>query len=155
MLAAFWVFAAACLSDAADGFIAKRFNLQSELGGFLDPLADKALLVSVFITLGIAGYIESWVVILIVFRDGLILAGASVYQVLFQDLTMQPLTISKINTTFQFLLAAGVLGAGGFAMDMSFELQLLSYAVGLTTVLSGGAYVIIWGRRATVLEPGE
>jgi|TARA_B100000315_G_scaffold214060_1_gene212358 cardiolipin synthase len=155
MLAAFWVFVAAGISDALDGYIAKRFDLRSEIGGFLDPIADKALLVSVFVTLGSAGFLENWLVILVVFRDALIVIGAFVYQFLYQDLTMHPLLSSKINTTFQFLLAMGVMGSAGFAVPAVAELHLAAYAVAVTTIWSGAAYVIIWGRRATALEPGE
>src|SRR5256885_16703790 len=72
---AFWVFVAAGVSDAIDGFIAKRFNRRTELGALLDPIADKTLLVSVYVTLGIAGHLPAWLVILVVFRDLLIVGG--------------------------------------------------------------------------------
>ena len=155
MLAAFWVFVAAGFSDALDGYIAKRFDLRSEIGAFLDPIADKALLISVFITLGAAGHIEVWLVILVVFRDGLIVAGASVYQILFQNLTMHPLTISKVNTTFQFFLVMIVMGAAGFSIAAELVIQIAAYAVAVTSISSGTTYVIIWSRRAAAMEPGE
>ncbi len=155
MLAAFWVFVAAGISDALDGFIAKKFNLETELGGFLDPLADKALLVGVFVTLGQAGYIESWLVIMVVFRDALILCGAFLYQLLYQNLVMQPLMSSKINTTAQFVYAAVVLGMMGFGIEDGIILYSLFIAVVGTTIWSGASYVIIWGRRAVAMEPGE
>ncbi|HTC19032.1 MAG TPA: CDP-alcohol phosphatidyltransferase family protein, partial [Stellaceae bacterium] len=72
---AFWLFVAAGLSDAVDGFIAKHFNQSSELGELLDPIADKALIVSLFVTLGLAGDLPTWLVILVVFRDLLIIGG--------------------------------------------------------------------------------
>ena len=155
MQSAFWVFVAAGISDALDGFIAKRFNLQTELGGFLDPIADKALLVGVFVTLGQAGYIESWLVILIVFRDALILCGAFLYQLLYQNLVMQPLMSSKINTTTQFVYATVVLGLMGFGIADGVILYSLFLLVVATTIWSGASYVIIWGRRAVAMEPGE
>ncbi len=155
LLAAFWVFVAAGFSDALDGYIAKRFNLRSEIGAFLDPIADKALLISVFITLGAAGYIEVWLVILVVFRDGLIVAGASVYQILYQNLTMHPLTISKVNTTFQFLMVMLVMGAAGFSIEAELAIQIAGMAVAITSIWSGTTYVIIWSRRAAAMEPGE
>ena len=155
LLAAFWVFVAAGFSDALDGYIAKRFDLRSEIGAFLDPIADKALLVAVFITLGGAGYIEVWLVILVVFRDGLIVAGALVYQVLYQNLTMHPLTISKVNTTFQFFLVMIVMGAAGYSVAAESAIQFASYAVAATSIFSGATYVVIWGRRAVAMEPGE
>lgn len=155
MLVAFWVFVAAGFSDALDGYIAKRFDLRSEIGAFLDPIADKALLVCVFITLGAAGYIEVWLVILVVFRDGLIVAGASVYQILFQNLTMHPLTISKVNTAFQFLMVMLVMGAAGFSIGAELAIQIAGLAVAVTSIWSGATYVIIWSRRAAAMEPGE
>ncbi len=155
VLTAFWVFVFAGISDAADGFIAKRFNLQTELGAYLDPIADKALLVSVFVTLGHAGYLESWLVILVVFRDALILCGAFLYHIIHQNLKMEPLLISKINTTAQFALVTLVLGLYGYEIADGAFIQMMVYIVAATTVLSGAAYVGIWGLRAASMEPGE
>jgi len=154
-LAAFWIFVAACVSDAADGFIAKRYNLQTELGAFLDPIADKALLVSVFVTLGHAGLIDVWLVILVVFRDALIVCGAILYHLLYGNLYMQPLLVSKINTTAQFLLAATVMSMAAFELSNTFVLQMMGYLVAATTLASGTAYAITWGKKAAELEPGE
>ena len=155
LLSAFWLFVIASLSDAADGWIARQFNLRTVIGGYIDPIADKALLVSVFVTLGHAGYIESWLVILVVFRDALIVCGAVLYQLLFQNLSMQPLVSSKINTAMQFLLVSAVLGLIGYGLDADTEIQILVYLTALTTLWSGTAYVVVWGRRVTALEPGE
>jgi cardiolipin synthase len=90
-----------------------------------------------------------------VFRDGLIVAGASVYQILFQNLTMHPLIISKINTTFQFLMVMLVMGAAGFSIEAELAIQIAGMAVAVTSILSGATYVIIWSRRAAAMEPGE
>jgi len=155
LLTAFWIFVIAGLSDAIDGFLARRFNLRTFIGGYIDPIADKALLVSVFVTLGHQGYIESWLVILVVFRDALIVCGAMLYQLLFRNLSMQPLISSKINTTMQFLMVSSVLGLLGYGIDAALELTVLTYLTALTTVWSGAAYVLVWGRRVTALEPGE
>lgn len=155
MLAAFWIFAIACVSDAVDGFIAKRFNAETELGGYLDPIADKALLVSVFLTLGVAGYLETWLVILVVFRDALIVCGAYLFQLVYQKLTMQPLVVSKINTAFQFILAAVVLGTKGYGIDGAIYVEVLAYIVAVTTLMSGAAYVMVWSRNAAAMEPGK
>src|SRR3984893_7144348 len=72
---AFWVFVVAVISDALDGFIAKRFGRRTRLGALFDPLADKVLLVSVYVTLGVAGQIWAWLVVLVVFRDIMIVGG--------------------------------------------------------------------------------
>src|ERR1700726_3724150 len=94
--AAFWLFVAAGLSDAIDGFIAKRFDQRSRLGALLDPLADKALLVSMFVTLGVAGHLATWLVILVVFRDVLIIGGFLLITALAQTMRWEPLFISKL-----------------------------------------------------------
>jgi len=150
---AFWVFAAAGVSDALDGFIAKQFGLRTVLGGFLDPLADKALLMSVYVALGYRGQVETWLVILIVSRDILIIGGAILYQTVTQSLTMQPLLISKINTGAQIALAALLLGKLGLdASDGYGVIGAMSTVVAATTVLSGAAYISIWGWRIFRIE---
>ena len=155
VLAAFWVFVLASISDALDGFIAKRFDLQTELGAYLDPIADKALLISVFITLGQAGYLYSWLVLLVVFRDSLILVGAFLYHLIHQNLTIKPLLISKINTAAQFILVTLVLGLHGYSIVNSMIIELMVYVVAVTTLMSGAAYVGIWGMRAANAESGD
>src|ERR1051326_9618384 len=75
MLAAFLLFLAAGVSDAIDGYLAKRFAMTSDLGAYLDPLADKALIVSIYVTLGVSGEIPVWLVILVVSRD-IMIVGA-------------------------------------------------------------------------------
>ncbi|MGE0117111.1 MAG: CDP-alcohol phosphatidyltransferase family protein [Dongiaceae bacterium] len=150
---AFWVFAAAGVSDALDGFIAKQFGLRTVLGGFLDPLADKALLMSVYVALGYRDQVETWLVIIIVSRDILIIGGAILYQTLTQSLTMQPLFISKINTGAQIALAALLLAKLG--LDVSTDYGVVAAAslfVAATTILSGTAYIAIWGWRIFRIE---
>ncbi len=154
-LAAFWVFIAACVSDAADGFIAKKFHLQTELGRYLDPLADKALLVSVFVTLGHVGLMNTWLVILVVFRDVLIICGAVLSHLRHQNLSMRPKLVSKINTLAQFLLAATVMFMAGDGTSNALITGMMVYVVAATTLVSGAAYVISWGQQAVELEAGE
>ena len=149
---AFWVFVAAGVSDAADGIIAKRFDVASEVGAYLDPLADKALLVSIFVTLGYLELVAVWLVILIVFRDLLIIGGAILFQTLTQSLRMEPLMVSKANTLAQIVLAALVLAELGLAIGLTPFIHIMVYVTTATTLASGGAYVIKWGRRAVDLE---
>lgn len=151
-LAAFWVFVAAGVSDALDGFIAKRFNAESLIGSFLDPIADKALLVSVYIALGHAGAVPMWLVILVVFRDVLILAGAILFETVTHRLTMTPLMVSKVNTTAQIVLAGMVLADAAFDLTLAPLTEIMVYAVGATTFLSGATYMVIWAKRATAME---
>lgn len=145
--AAFWLFISAGLSDALDGFLARRLGVRSELGAYFDPLADKCLLVGAYVTLGLQGAIESWVVILVVFRDLVIIGGALLYQTLTHSLTMQPLLISKLNTLLQILLVGLVLAGLGLGLDDGGASEYLTFAVAVSTVLSGAAYITIWGKR--------
>ncbi len=155
LLPAFWLFIVAGLSDAVDGYIAKHFDAETVLGKYLDPLADKALLVSVFISLGSGGYLESWLVIMVVFRDALIICGALLYHTLTQHLAMEPLRVSKINTVAQIILVAQVLGQHGLGLDTTWITPILVYVVAVTTVASGAAYLLKWARRAATFEEGE
>jgi len=147
MAAAFWLFVAAGATDAIDGFIAKRFDSRTELGAYLDPLADKALLVSTYVTLGITGLLPGWLVTLVVFRDVLIIGGALLIHTLRQTLTMRPLLISKLNTAAQIALAALVLAGAGLGFAAPDLRTALCVLVTATTFLSGAAYVVAWGRR--------
>ncbi|BBK41735.1 CDP-diacylglycerol--glycerol-3-phosphate 3-phosphatidyltransferase [Allostella vacuolata] len=153
MLAAFALFVAAGVSDAVDGFLARRYDQRSELGGYLDPLADKALLVGVYVTLGHVGYLPIWLVILVVFRDLLIIGGAILLYMFTDRLQMAPLAVSKVNTAVQIILAAVVLGAAGFGIAEEGAIRILVYLAGATTALSGAAYILQWSRH--VSEAGE
>ncbi len=146
MAASFWVFAAAALSDGVDGFIAKHFHQTSELGRFLDPLADKALLVSLFLMLGLQGYLPSWLVILVVSRDILIVGGFVFSVAVGLPFSLTPSFLSKTNTVGQLVLAGVVLaGVGlGWQIDL-FEIALI-YGVAATTVWSGGSYLVGWAK---------
>jgi len=149
---AFWIFVVAGLSDALDGFLAKRFNARTLVGGYLDPLADKALLVSVFVVLGYLHHLPNWLVILVVFRDLLIVGGALLVHTLTGSLKMRPLMISKLNTLAQFVLPAYVLAQLGLRANYEGAVSALIYLVAATTVLSGAAYLVSWARRAADIE---
>jgi len=153
--AAFWVFVAAGISDALDGFIAKHFNQVTELGEYLDPLADKALLVTIYICLGLEGYLYNWLVFLVVFRDLLIVGGAILFQTMTQSLSMDPLFISKVNTLAQIVLAALVLATHGFAVDTGVFFDMMVATVAATTFLSGLKYVVKWANLAAAMEDDE
>lgn len=152
---AFWVFVAAGISDAVDGFLAKRLNAQTELGKVLDPLADKALLVGVYVTLGQAEHLPTWLVILVVFRDLLIVGGIILAHTLGHAVRMKPLVISKINTAAQILLAAGILGGLGLDLPVDQLIAPMVYLVAATTAASGAAYLVSWGRSVTIAGDGE
>jgi cardiolipin synthase len=149
---AFWLFVAAGITDAVDGYIAKRFNARTELGAYLDPLADKALLVGAYLTLGWLGHIPAWLVILVVFRDLLIVGGAFVVHALTGAFKAEPIAISKVNTATQIALVAVVLAKLGVGFDDHGVAGIMVYVAGATTVLSGGAYLFQWTRRLMRLE---
>jgi len=150
--AAFWLFLAAAISDALDGIIAKKFNMQTILGAYLDPIADKVLLVTAFIVLGSKGLIPIWLVITVVSRDALIVGGALLFDTLTGDLSITPLRVSKLNTTVQLLLILAVMLPDVFTLPHEPMITLLSYIVLATTLASGAAYVYIWTHRAHVFE---
>ncbi len=153
MAAAFWLFVAAGVSDAVDGYIAKRFGASTELGRYIDPLADKALLVSVFVTLGLRGALPDFLVILVVFRDVLIIGGALLFHTLTdRTMRMEPVLISKVNTLLQIVLVGVVLAHLGMGLDDRGAAAVLIYAAAITTVLSGGAYLVRWVRGAAEAE---
>jgi cardiolipin synthase len=144
MGAAFWLFVAAGISDGVDGFIAKKFHAESRLGSYLDPIADKVMLVCIYITLGVEGHLSSWLVILVVFRDALIVGGALLSQVLDHPLRMRPLFISKVNTVAQIVLAAVALAELGPVFPELPLVGTLEICIGVTTGASGAVYLVQW-----------
>lgn len=146
--AAFWVFLGAGASDAVDGFLAKRFNWKTPLGGFLDPMADKALLVCIYVLLGAKDMLPDWLVALVVLRDVMILGGAAIVMRSGELTLIHPLWVSKVNTLLQILLAAYVLAANGFQVPNGTVTNILVTAVTFSTLVSGLAYLVKWGRRA-------
>ena len=155
MAAAFWVFLAAAVSDALDGLIAKRFDQVTVLGAYLDPLADKALLVSIYVVLGMLDRLPLWLVLLVVFRDILILGGALLLWLHARSFRMRPLMVSKVNTTAQIVLAAAVLAIEGLGLALDFAVQPLVYMVAVTTLISGASSVAGWLRSMAEAEAGE
>ena len=153
--AAFWIFLAAAISDGVDGYIAKRLGTTTMLGEFLDPIADKVLLVGAYVAMGSNEMIELWLVILVVFRDMLIVGGALLFRLLTRSLSMEPLMVSKVNTVAQIVLAAVVLGSSGLNLGLAMLIDVLIYVVAATTLASGAAYVVQWTRRAAGVEPAE
>lgn len=149
---AFWVFVVAGISDAVDGYIAKRFDQVSDLGSFLDPLADKALLVGVYLTLGFQGRIDELIVVLVVFRDIMIIGGAFLLVLFRQQEAMHPVYVSKVNTAAQILLVAAVLAEAGLGVVSGLFSAFMSYFVVATTLVSGGWYLVAWGRQMANME---
>ncbi|WP_255575123.1 CDP-alcohol phosphatidyltransferase family protein [Caldovatus aquaticus] len=144
---AFWVFVGAGVSDAADGWLARARNARSALGAVLDPMADKALLVSVYVTLAAIGVLPDWLAILVVFRDLLIVGGVLVLAVIGAPPPIRPLLVSKVNTAAQIGLAALALLVGGYALELGGLVAAMVWIVAATTLASGAAYVVSTIRR--------
>jgi cardiolipin synthase len=142
------LFAVAGISDGLDGYLAKHYGWESHLGGLLDPLADKVLLISSFLSLAVIGMIPVWLVVLVILRDLVIVTGALVYHFRVMELEAEPSMISKVNTVAQiFLVLAVVLDQGLVQLPMLVT-QGLIWVVMATTLASGVNYVWVWSRRA-------
>src|SRR5882672_5593152 len=142
------LFGIAALSDAADGFLAKRYGWQSELGAVLDPAADKLLLVTVFITLAYLKLVPLWLMAAAVARDVIIVLGALLYRLWFGPLTVRPSIVSKFNTLCQAAFILAVVGREEFSLPPAWVVMVLGALVFVTVAVSGIDYLLIYGRRA-------
>ena len=140
LAATFVVFTAAGVSDALDGWLARRRG-GSALGAILDPAADKALLVAMFLTLAVIGVLPVWLAVLTVTRDLLIVAGILILWMRSVRVRMRPLPISKVNTALQLLLVGVALLLRGFDLPGDVLLQALIWIVAATTLASAAAYI--------------
>src|SRR3954469_9822735 len=152
MRVAFVLFLAAGISDAVDGFLAKRFGMATELGAYLDPLADKAMLVSIYVALGVTDAIPRWLVILVVSRDIIIVSAVILSWVVDKPVPLRPLPVSKLNTVAQIVLAGVVMAALGFDFDVSVAMMLLTPLVAALTLLSVAFYVAEWVRHMNAAD---
>ena len=152
---AFLLFLAAAISDAVDGFLAKRFGWKTELGAYLDPLADKVLIVSMYVTLGITGVIPLWIVILVVSRDFMIVGAIILSWLVDRPVKIKPLVVSKVNTGVQIVFAGLVLWSNGYGYDTEPLLTLVMGLVAVLTLLSVGLYLAEWVRHMNSAEAGH
>lgn len=145
----------AALSDAVDGYLARHYNWLTRLGAILDPLSDKVLLVSSFITLGVMGDLPVWLVAMVLVRDIVIVSGAVAYQMNFGYVAMTPTFISKTNTLFQIVLLLAVILANGLYPLSAVAIDSLIYVTAFTTGYSGINYVWVWSHRALKNRRGK
>jgi cardiolipin synthase len=143
-LPAFVIFILAGVSDAIDGFIAKNFDLRTELGAYLDPLADKALLTSIYVSLAIYAGLSAWIAITVVTRDVMILVAVLVSWLLDKPVEIRPVWVSKLNTVAQIALAGFALGVRAYGLDPLPAQTVLEWTVAATTLASGGVYIAQW-----------
>jgi cardiolipin synthase len=142
------LFGTAALSDAADGFLAKRYRWQSELGAVLDPAADKLLLATVFITLACLKLVPQWLMAAAVARDAIIVVGALFYRYWFGALDVRPSVVSKFNTLCQAAYIMAVVGREEFSVPPDWMVTLGGALVFVTVAISGIDYMLIFSRRA-------
>jgi cardiolipin synthase (CMP-forming) len=142
------LFAFAAATDGLDGFLAKRCGWTSELGKILDPLADKILLIGVFITLALLGVVPVWLAATAVARDVIITVGAITYNALYGDLHGRPTAVSKLNTLCQILYLLLVVAAHAIGSSPHVALTIMGALVFVTTIVSGIDYVITYTRKA-------
>lgn len=142
------LFFIAGVSDGLDGFLAKHYDWSSRLGALLDPLADKLLLVTSYAALTWINLLPPWLLVLVVSRDVVIVAGAIAYNFRIERLEARPTLISKLNTLLQILLVLLVIVQQVSPWVDTRWIQALIYAVTVSVVWSGLDYVVTWSRRA-------
>ncbi len=156
--AAFLLFVAAGVSDAVDGYLAKRYHWETRLGAYLDPLADKLLIVSIYIALGAREQIPLWLVIAVVSRDVAILAAVMLSWLLDHPVVIKPLLVSKLNTLAQLVLASTVLADEGFDLGLRPIRMWLAVVTAALTAASLWAYLKAWVAHMTgigIVEDGK
>jgi len=152
MRIAFALFLAAGLSDLIDGFLAKRFGMATELGAYLDPLADKAMIISIYVALGIVEAIPRWLVILVVSRDIMIVSAVILSWLVDKPVKLKPIAVSKLNTVAQIVYATVVLAALTFGWEIPLVKGVLIGLVATLTLLSVAFYVAEWVRHMNATD---
>jgi len=142
------LFVASGLSDLADGWIARRWNLRTRFGAIADPLADKLTMLTVAVLLAQQGWLPWWFALLVIGRDLLIVAGAAAYHFAVGALEVAPSRISKLNTALEFVFLASVLALAAGLVAVGAWQAVLLYATAATVLASGADYVFVWGARA-------
>ena len=142
------LFFIAGFSDGLDGYLAKRFEWHSRLGALLDPIADKLLMAGTYITLAISGQVPIWMAGIVVFRDVVIIGGATAYNFLIRPVDGEPTRISKLNTGLELLFIVFILSRAAFDWPDPISVTVIGAAVLVTVVISGVDYVVSWARRA-------
>lgn len=142
------LFVLAGASDGLDGFLARHYGWKTRLGGILDPLADKALLLSSFLVLGSLSLIPIWLVVAALLRDSMILVGAIAYNYRVEALQPAPSLASKLNTLLQIVLVIVVIAAQDLLPVPAVMIDVLVHACLAAIVISGVQYVWVWSRKA-------
>jgi cardiolipin synthase (CMP-forming) len=142
------IFFIAAASDAIDGFLARLLDAITPLGKILDPLADKLLLASAYISLALLGLLPVWLMVVVIGRDLIILGGAAIYRHRFGSIEIQPTLISKLNTMLQLILVLEILINAWRGDLIGIWRDITLWLVVMTTLASGADYIWQWGRKA-------
>lgn len=146
--AALLLFFVAGLTDGLDGLIAKRFDCVTYVGSILDPIADKLLITCAYVMLAILGDIPFYLLVVVIFRDLVIIGGYSVLLIVMEGkVPIRPIYWSKLNTFLQISLVVFVLMDRSGWLGLGLAMDLLVFGVIVTTIVSGTLYVWIWGVR--------
>ncbi|OGW36900.1 MAG: CDP-diacylglycerol--glycerol-3-phosphate 3-phosphatidyltransferase [Nitrospirae bacterium GWD2_57_9] len=138
--AALLVFLAACITDALDGLIARLLKQKTELGAFLDPMADKLLILSAFVTLVLLGKLPFWLVIIVISRDAILTMGSLVIYFMTNNLTIQPSMTGKLTTVLQLSVVTVSLVAMTYGIWDHQFLTILEWSTAVVTIASGTQY---------------
>lgn len=152
---AFYFIIFAGISDGVDGFLARRYHWQSNFGAFVDPLADKLLMLVCYFSLAWLKVLPIWLVAIVVFRDLWLIGGVALYRCLVADIKFKPSRISKWNTVFQILLVIVILFDYSFITLPQDFITVLMYLVVVTTILSFIDYTWVWGKKALANLSGQ
>ena len=139
--AALAVFVAACITDALDGMIARLMNSKTDLGAFLDPMADKLLIVSAFVTLVLLQMLPVWLAIIVISRDVILVLGSITIYFMRHEFTVRPSIIGKLTTVLQLLCLTLTLVQKNYGTELGM-MQLLYWSTATITVASGVQYVV-------------
>jgi cardiolipin synthase (CMP-forming) len=142
-----WLFCVAGASDGIDGFLAKRFGWQTDLGGLLDPVADKLLLATVFVMLALLGSVPVWLTVAVIARDCIIVLGAVAYRIVLGPVVARPSRVSKLNTLCQVIFILVVIGTPQFSWPTAWQ-TFLGALVFVAVAVSGLDYVLVYSRAA-------
>jgi cardiolipin synthase (CMP-forming) len=142
-----WLFCVAGASDGIDGFLAKRFGWQTDLGGLLDPVADKLLLATVFVMLALLGSVPLWLTVAVIARDCIIVLGAVAYRIALGPVVARPSRVSKLTTLCQVIFILVVIGTPQFSWPPAWQ-TFLGALVFVTVAVSGLDYVLVYSRMA-------
>jgi cardiolipin synthase len=146
--AAFLMFATAGITDALDGYLARRLDQRTEIGAYLDALADKSLIAASMIALAYVHLVPFWLVVLVIFRDLMIMGAVAIAWLLQNPIAIDPLKISKVNTAAQIVAVGATLALKGFVIPLPFPiLPALHLLVAGLTVASVAAYFAVWFRH--------